>query len=410
MFSRLVRPAGSTTYPSRPPSPAIVPPRRDHEKGAHAAESPRHPFSIGEIPLHAHGATVQPKLEVGAANDPLEAEADRIAERVMGAPRAGDRSSTPASAAPADTIQRKCAACEEEWTAHRKENAASSHVAAVSMDRPAALGTGGQPLDAETRAFMEPRFGHDFRNVRIHADGQAVESAEQIGARAFTVSSERSRGGDIYFGAGEYRPSSHEGRRLLAHELAHVVQQGAGRGAGLVQRDPKEKPKAPPVTTVEINQVAGGIGGEAVVKTDGKVVRKMKITTGRPTHPTPSGDYTTGKVDPKHQSSTYGKCVGKNGSHDGTSGSCGKGETFQGAAMTNYTVFQGHPFGFHEGSLTAASHGCVHLSAADAAWVGQHLPEGTKVHVNAAPHPHAAHPHPAHPPHPGRHGGHGDGH
>ncbi len=77
----------------------------------------------------------------------------------------------------------------------------------------------GQPLDAGTRAFMEPRFGSDFSQVRIHTDAQAAESARAVNAQAYTV------GSDVVFGAGQYAPEASEGKRLMAHELTHVVQQ-----------------------------------------------------------------------------------------------------------------------------------------------------------------------------------------
>ncbi len=77
----------------------------------------------------------------------------------------------------------------------------------------------GQPLDAATRAFMEPRFGHDFSRVRVHTDAKAAEAARAVNALAYTV------GRDVVFGAGQYRPGTGEGRRLVAHELTHVVQQ-----------------------------------------------------------------------------------------------------------------------------------------------------------------------------------------
>ena len=79
----------------------------------------------------------------------------------------------------------------------------------------------GQPLDRETLAFFEPRFGHDFSRVRVHADERAGNSARDVNARAYTV------GRNIAFGFGEYTPDSSEGKRLPAHELTHVVQQGA---------------------------------------------------------------------------------------------------------------------------------------------------------------------------------------
>jgi hypothetical protein len=77
----------------------------------------------------------------------------------------------------------------------------------------------GTPLDAQTRAFMEPRFGHSFADVRVHADAHAAESATAVGARAYAV------GRDVVFGGAMYAPASMDGRKLIAHELAHVVQQ-----------------------------------------------------------------------------------------------------------------------------------------------------------------------------------------
>jgi hypothetical protein len=78
---------------------------------------------------------------------------------------------------------------------------------------------GGRPLDPGTRAFMEPRFGHDFGNVRVHTDSQAARAAEAVNARAFTI------GPDVVFGQGQYAPETVAGQRLLAHELTHTVQQ-----------------------------------------------------------------------------------------------------------------------------------------------------------------------------------------
>ncbi len=83
------------------------------------------------------------------------------------------------------------------------------------------LNSPGQPLDAGTRAFMEPRFGHDFSRVRVHTDARAAESARVANALAYTV------GKDIVFGTGQYVPGITEGKRLLAHELTHVVQQAS---------------------------------------------------------------------------------------------------------------------------------------------------------------------------------------
>lgn len=97
----------------------------------------------------------------------------------------------------------------------------------------------GQPLDPALRSFMEPRFGHDFGAVRVHANALATEASRELHARAFAS------GTDIAFDAGEYRPDTAAGRALIAHELAHVVQQH-GR-APMIQRQPKpgEKDKSP---------------------------------------------------------------------------------------------------------------------------------------------------------------------
>src|SRR2546430_17395987 len=81
------------------------------------------------------------------------------------------------------------------------------------------LDSPGQALDAETRSLMEPRFGHDFSQVRVHTDEKAAESAQAVNALAYTV------GRDVVFGKGQYVPRTTEGKSLLAHELTHVVQQ-----------------------------------------------------------------------------------------------------------------------------------------------------------------------------------------
>ncbi len=81
------------------------------------------------------------------------------------------------------------------------------------------MATPGRPLDSATRALMEPRFGYDFANVRVHTDDRAAQSARSIGALSYTV------GSDIAFAPGQYAPSTPIGRQVLAHELAHVAQQ-----------------------------------------------------------------------------------------------------------------------------------------------------------------------------------------
>ncbi|MFZ1729984.1 MAG: DUF4157 domain-containing protein [Bacteroidota bacterium] len=104
------------------------------------------------------------------------------------------------------------------------------HVSEAAGSPEKVISSPGQPLDPATRAFFEPRFGHDFSNVQVHADRTAAESAHELGALAYTV------GTGIVFGKGQYVPESPSGRRLLAHELAHVVQQSGGGETPRVQR------------------------------------------------------------------------------------------------------------------------------------------------------------------------------
>ena len=100
----------------------------------------------------------------------------------------------------------------------RKARTSGSRVSAPVAD---VFDEAGDALDAETRAFMEAQFGRDFSAVRVHVGGRGSRAADALDARAFTLDA------DIAFAAGEYHPASESGRRLLAHELAHVVQQGA---------------------------------------------------------------------------------------------------------------------------------------------------------------------------------------
>lgn len=111
----------------------------------------------------------------------------------------------------------------------------------------------GSPLDASTRAFMEPRFGHDFGRVRVHTGERAAESARSVGAHAYTV------GRDVVFGSGQYAPETQRGRRLLAHELTHVVQQGdAPTHAGL-QAQSLEVGRADSPAESEADEVASRV-------------------------------------------------------------------------------------------------------------------------------------------------------
>lgn len=156
---------------------------------------------------------LQAKLSVGAANDPLEAEADAVAEKIMCMPAGNGRGGHTIP-----RIQKKCAACEEEEEqVQRKDNGGGSAAVPDSVYR--TISSAGSQMDPHTQQFMESRFDRDFSNVQIHTDAQAQQSARSINALAYTV------GNHVVFGNGQYAPSTTEGKKLLAHELTHVVQQ-----------------------------------------------------------------------------------------------------------------------------------------------------------------------------------------
>jgi len=159
---------------------------------------------------------VQCKLTIGAANDPLEAEADRVADQVMRMPDPDLTSSN----AP-QMLRCKCADCEDEDDKlHKKSDGGTAAGGEAPPIVHEVLSTPGQPLDAGTSGFFEPHFGKDLSHVRVHSDAKAADSATAVNALAYTV------GSDVVFGAGQYAPHSAPGRHLLAHEMAHVVQQG----------------------------------------------------------------------------------------------------------------------------------------------------------------------------------------
>jgi len=168
---------------------------------------------------------LQRKLTIGSVDDPLEHEADSIAEKVM---RSSDNELTFSRAPP--RISRACAHCEREEEQERLLQRSPEPGEAVTETLSRSLGTagGGRALPPATRLFMERRFGADFSAVRIHAEAQDNEHARQLNAQAFTI------GNHIHFRSGKFDPHHHAGRLLLAHELAHTLQQG--HGVSLVQR------------------------------------------------------------------------------------------------------------------------------------------------------------------------------
>ena len=226
------------------------------------ARSPR----VGNLPVQRKA-----QVTVGSAADPLEREADRVANDVMNDRRARVHGAT--SAAP---VQRTCAACSgaEEtcstcggMTVRRTAMTGRSHSdidAGLYVGR--ALASGGQPLPARTRSFMEPRFAHDFSAVRVHAGPAAAASAAALGARAFAV------GRDVVFGAGAYAPDTPAGQRLIAHELTHVIQQGASRSpSGRASSDQAAETLVVQRQTTDEGDLDAGVPAPAAPVTDAGV-------------------------------------------------------------------------------------------------------------------------------------------
>jgi Domain of unknown function (DUF4157) len=169
--------------------------------------------------------TIQTKLSINQPNDIYEQEADATADKVMLMPGSSADNNLffkPAIAA----LQRKCAHCEEEEKKmQRKEMNSSETVAPAQAETYInSLNAKGRSLGPDERNFFEPRFGHDFSNVQLHTGSEANQSAKSINALAYT------HGNNIVFGSGQYQPDTDSGKRLLAHELTHVIQQKQSPG------------------------------------------------------------------------------------------------------------------------------------------------------------------------------------
>ncbi len=188
---------------------------------------------------------VQRKLSIGSPDDPLEHEADAMADKVMRMPENS-------------FIQRKCAECEEEEKLQRKPLASSvtpfiqakeSDTASDNISQKInSTRGGGSSMDSSTKSFMESRFGADFSGVKIHTGSYSAQMSKELNAQAFTT------GSDIYFNSGKYDPSSNAGKHLLAHELTHTIQQNDNVTRKLIQKN--GNPPAAPVPAAPVYGVA----------------------------------------------------------------------------------------------------------------------------------------------------------
>jgi hypothetical protein len=251
-----------------------------------ASNVPRRAIATSQRP------PIQTALEVSQPGDELEREADRVADHVLRGAAAPSARTAPAArldreatrgdedeqdnnsqivkamlqrmcarweaeedGPPPDelqrealVVQRECAACSEEEEQEQVQREAATPGPTAAASAPAfqaalssARAGGGEPLAPEVKGFMEPRFGQDFGGVRVHRDAAASQLTEQVQAKAFTV------GRDVFFREGQYEPSSEQGKRLIAHELTHVVQQREGVRSvqrEILQRFPDVVPEA----------------------------------------------------------------------------------------------------------------------------------------------------------------------
>jgi len=214
------------------------------------------------------GMQVQPKLAVSSPNDPAEKEAERVSEKVMEMDDDAKISDEKVDGADRDQgeteqvrpVPAQCAA-----GTGVPEKTASTVRSGIQGE--------GKPLPAATRAEFESKMAADFSDVRVHTGPVADEGARSIAAKAYTV------GSDIAFADGNYRPHSTPGRKLLAHELTHVVQQGGAgttpqrhNGDRVARQDDGETEK-------EIKNEEGSSGGGKIEPSD-EQVRDILVAMG----------------------------------------------------------------------------------------------------------------------------------
>jgi outer membrane protein OmpA-like peptidoglycan-associated protein len=188
------------------------------------------------------GRVLQKKLAINRPGDIYEQEADRVADAVMRMPASMPAQEFVRESGLPSRLQccscgkpvssgERCEACKKQGTKLQRSSTTSSpENASAPPIVHDVLNSAGRPLDGATRQFMEPRFGQDFSNVRVHTGSQAAESATAVNALAYTV------GNHVVFGRSQYAPATQAGRKLLAHELTHTVQQESQAPAQLSRK------------------------------------------------------------------------------------------------------------------------------------------------------------------------------
>jgi hypothetical protein len=207
---------------------------------------------LGRMPLHPKALTgIQMKPMVSTPGDACEREADCIADRVKGVP---ESASVCGDGRLRGEEEQGGRVQPQTWPIEEQDVGETPVPPLVQK----VLSSCGQPLDSTVRSFMEPRLGHDFSQVRVYPDGRAAASADALGALAYT------RGNQVVFARGCYAPQQPWGVRLLAHELAHVVQQRMPGATPSIQRVPVTGSRS----SVSIYELREDGGGRRQVRTD----------------------------------------------------------------------------------------------------------------------------------------------
>lgn len=208
-----------------------LPSNAEELQGSVSAASTHFNHDFSQIPIFSPTpARVQPKLTVSTAGDIHEQEADRIADKVM---RISEPQ--PQCAWPCDGDCPKYENQQDDQkqilTKPTQEHDVGEAISSIEK----IVSSPGQPLNSIAQSFFEPRFDHNFSKVRVYTDSVSALSARNINALAYTF------GNHIVFGSGIYQPQTSAGRQLLAHELAHVVQQETKPSLPrMVQRQPRQ--------------------------------------------------------------------------------------------------------------------------------------------------------------------------
>jgi hypothetical protein len=233
------------------------------------ASAPSRVEQHGAIGNQTAARRLQAKLWISAPGDRYEQEAGRVADQVLAAPALNGVSNAPRIG--------------------RVSGQPNGRTNAASVDR--ALAEPGAPLEPALRQDMEQRFGRDFSQVRVHSGSAAEQSARDLDASAYTV------GHDMVFGPNRFAPQTGKGRRLIAHELTHVVQQSrdgvtvggqeggrfAGSVPGVIQREPEDTKKPAPQTTPTKTLKSQGvdlkdpIGGSTAAIIDEVLLRNQRL-------------------------------------------------------------------------------------------------------------------------------------